>query len=141
MCSRRPSRRACSCWRAPAIPGEHRRQDRRRAANDEQGLPGHARAAERPDAALYLNHVLDDMPVETDVFTSLSYFLPLFVLAGGEAWEVDGTRIRQMGVTFDWPSDQPHERAQRRRAAQGASPVVVVLSRQRARSKLPFGGR
>jgi len=58
-------------------------------------------------AALYLNHVLDDMPVETDVFTSLSYFLPLFVLAGGEAWEVDGTRIRQMGVTFDSASDQP----------------------------------
>jgi hypothetical protein len=42
---------------------------------------------------LILTHLLDPNPIETHVFTSLLYKLPLFVVAGGKKWMVVGDRI------------------------------------------------
>lgn len=46
-------------------------------------------------AGLYVTHVLDPTPVETHVFTSLLYRIPLLVLIGGTHmfWRVDGDHI------------------------------------------------
>jgi hypothetical protein len=42
---------------------------------------------------LYVTHLLDPNPIETHVFTSLLYKLPLLVVAGGKKWMVFGDRI------------------------------------------------
>jgi hypothetical protein len=50
----------------------------------------------KPDVkaeSLYVTHLLDPTPIETHVFTSLLYKLPLLVAAGGKNWVIDGDRI------------------------------------------------
>ncbi|MES2339430.1 MAG: hypothetical protein V4537_15165 [Pseudomonadota bacterium] len=51
-----------------------------------------ASGGQRP-AGLFVSHVLDPVPTETHVFTSLSAGLPLFVGAGGKVWSVNGRTI------------------------------------------------
>lgn len=45
-------------------------------------------------AAVNVSHIVSSQPVETHVFTSLLYGLPLYVIAGGSIFHVDGARIR-----------------------------------------------
>jgi hypothetical protein len=47
-------------------------------------------------AGLAVGHVVSPTPVETHVFLSRMYRVPLFVSAGGRAWKVDGGRIGEM---------------------------------------------
>jgi hypothetical protein len=42
---------------------------------------------------LYVTHVLDPAPIETHVFTSLLYQVPLWVEAGGSTWRIDRDQI------------------------------------------------
>lgn len=50
--------------------------------------------AHQPAASLFITHVLDPEPIETHVFTSLEYGLPLFVATEKGTFEVEGASIR-----------------------------------------------
>lgn len=47
---------------------------------------------------LYVTHLLDPTPIETHVFTSLLYKLPLLVSAGGRNWLIDGDHITSIEI-------------------------------------------
>jgi hypothetical protein len=44
---------------------------------------------------MVVTHLLDPVPTEIHVFTSLAARMPILVGAGGRGWQVDGARIRQ----------------------------------------------
>lgn len=45
---------------------------------------------------LGVSHIVSDLPVETHVFTSLLYRLPVYVIIGDKTWHVNGARIREV---------------------------------------------
>jgi hypothetical protein len=47
-------------------------------------------------AGLTVSHIVSPQPVETHVFTSLLYRLPVFVVAGDKLYGVEGARIREV---------------------------------------------
>lgn len=47
-------------------------------------------------AALNISHIVSPQPVETHVFTSLLYRLPIYVVAGDKLYGVEGARIREV---------------------------------------------
>jgi hypothetical protein len=47
-------------------------------------------------AAIMVTHLLDPVPTEIHVFTSLTSGLPVFVMAGDVLWSVEGAAIRQV---------------------------------------------
>lgn len=47
-------------------------------------------------AALNVSHIVSPEPVETHVFTSLLYRLPVYVVAGDKLYGVEGARIREV---------------------------------------------
>jgi hypothetical protein len=44
----------------------------------------------RKTSALFVTSLISDQPTETNFFTSMHYGLPVFVVAGGKTWKVDG---------------------------------------------------
>ena len=51
------------------------------------------KAAGSEAAGFFVTHLLDPMPTEIHVFTSLSMGNPIFVMAGDRLWGVDGAKI------------------------------------------------
>lgn len=47
-------------------------------------------------AGLTVSHIVSPLPVETHVFTSLLYRLPIYVVAGEKLYGVEGARIREV---------------------------------------------
>lgn len=47
-------------------------------------------------AGLTVSHIVSPQPVETHVFTSLLYRLPVYVVAGDRLYAVEGARIREV---------------------------------------------
>jgi hypothetical protein len=47
-------------------------------------------------AGLTVSHIVSPQPVETHVFTSLLYRLPVYVVAGDKLYAVEGARIREV---------------------------------------------
>jgi hypothetical protein len=47
-------------------------------------------------AALNVSHIVSPQPVETHVFASLLYRLPIYVVAGDKLYGVEGARIREI---------------------------------------------
>lgn len=47
-------------------------------------------------AGLTVSHIVSPQPVETHVFTSLLYRLPVYVVAGDKLYGVEGARIREV---------------------------------------------
>lgn len=47
-------------------------------------------------AGLTVSHIVSPLPVETHVFTSLLYRLPIYVVAGEKLYGVEGTNIREV---------------------------------------------
>lgn len=47
-------------------------------------------------AGLNVSHIVSPLPVETHVFTSLLYRLPVYVVAGDKLYGVEGARIREV---------------------------------------------
>lgn len=56
-----------------------------------------AQAGQGDPAALVLTHLLDSHPTEIHVFLSLWMDKPIYVMADGQAWVVEGSRIRMVG--------------------------------------------
>ena len=47
-------------------------------------------------AGLNISHIVSPQPVETHVFTSLLYRLPIYVVAGDKLYAVEGARVREI---------------------------------------------
>jgi hypothetical protein len=45
---------------------------------------------------LNVSHIVSPQPVETHVFASLLYRLPIYVVAGDKLYGVEGARIREI---------------------------------------------
>ena len=50
---------------------------------------------------MVVTHLLDPLPTEIHVFTSLASSLPLVVGIRGRAWEVNGRQIRIVAAASD----------------------------------------
>ena len=61
------------------------------AMDPSRGAPQGARPA-----ALMITHLLDPIPTEIHVFSSLTSQLPIYVMTGERVWEVNGNEIRRV---------------------------------------------